>query len=94
MLTSHTVEILAIAYIGGRGSLWGAAVVAFPLSIGVEWVKVQFSTLPGVHLVLYGLLLIIVMIYRPGGVAGMAEAFGAWLARRRVPRAPEVLDAA
>ena len=42
MLTSHTVEILAIAYIGGRGSLWGAAVVAFPLSIGVEFVKVQF----------------------------------------------------
>jgi branched-chain amino acid transport system permease protein len=94
MLTSHTVEILAIAYIGGRGSLWGPAIVAFPLSIGVEWVKVQFSTLPGVHLVLYGLLLIVVMIYRPGGVAGLATSFDAWLARRRVAAAPEVLDAA
>ena len=94
MLTSHTVEILAIAYIGGRGSLWGPAVVAFPLSIGVEWVKVQFSGLPGLHLVLYGLLLIIVMIYRPGGVAGLADTIGAWLARRRIPRTPEVLDAA
>ncbi|HXI45148.1 MAG TPA: branched-chain amino acid ABC transporter permease [Candidatus Acidoferrales bacterium] len=94
MLTSHTVEILAIAYIGGRGSLWGPAIVAFPLSIGVEWVKVQFSTLPGVHLVLYGLLLIVVMIYRPGGVAGLATSFDAWLARRRTAAAPEVLDAA
>lgn len=94
MLTSHTVEVLAIAYIGGRGSLWGPAVVAFPLSIGVEWVKVQFSSLPGVHLVLYGLLLIIVMIYRPGGVAGLAASVGAWLERRRMPRAPEVFDAA
>jgi branched-chain amino acid transport system permease protein len=94
MLTSHTVEILAIAYIGGRGSLWGAAVVAFPLSIGVEYLKVQFSTLPGVHLVLYGLLLVVVMIYRPGGVAGLADSFGAWLARRRMPAVPEVLDAA
>jgi branched-chain amino acid transport system permease protein len=82
MLTSHTVEILAIAYIGGRGSLWGAAVVAFPLSIGVEWVKVQFSALPGVHLVLYGLLLIIVMIYRPGGVAGLARSLDEWWSRR------------
>ncbi len=82
MLTSHTVEILAIAYIGGRGSLWGAAVVAFPLSIGVEWVKVQFSTLPGVHLVLYGLLLVLVMIYRPGGVAGMVRSLDARLGRR------------
>jgi len=94
MLTSHTVEILAIAYIGGRGSLWGPAIVAFPLSIGVEWVKVQFSTLPGVHLVLYGLLLIVVMIYRPGGVAGLATSFDAWLARHRTAAAPEVLDAA
>lgn len=94
MLTSHTVEVLAIAYIGGRGSLWGPAIIAFPLSIGVEWVKVQFSTLPGVHLVLYGLLLIIVMIYRPGGFAGLASSVGAWLEQRRQPRAPEVFDAA
>lgn len=93
MLTSHTVEVLAIAYIGGRGSLWGPAIVAFPLSIGVEWVKVQFSSLPGVHLVLYGLLLIIVMIYRPGGVAGFASSVGAWLERRRQPRPTEVFDA-
>lgn len=83
MLTSHTVEILAIAYIGGRGSLWGAAVVAFPLSIGVEWVKVQFSGLPGVHLVLYGLLLIVVMIYRPGGVAGLVGSVEGWWDNRR-----------
>jgi branched-chain amino acid transport system permease protein len=94
MLTSHTVEILAIAYIGGRGSLWGAAVVAFPLSIGVEYLKVQFSTLPGVHLVLYGLLLVVVMIYRPGGVAGLAGTVGEWIDRQRTPRPPEVLDAA
>jgi branched-chain amino acid transport system permease protein len=87
MLTSHTVEVLAIAYIGGRGSLWGAAVVAFPLSVGVEYVKVQFSTLPGVHLVLYGLLLILVMVYRPGGVAGMARSVDEWWQRRR-PASP------
>jgi branched-chain amino acid transport system permease protein len=85
MLTSHTVEVLAIAYIGGRGSLWGAAVVAFPLSIGVEWVKVQFATLPGVHLVLYGLLLIIVMVYRPGGVAAAVRSLEAWLERTGKP---------
>jgi branched-chain amino acid transport system permease protein len=83
MLTSHTVEVLAIAYIGGRGSLWGAAVIAFPLSIGVEYVKVQFSALPGVHLVLYGLLLILVMVYRPAGVAGIVQSLADWWSRRR-----------
>jgi branched-chain amino acid transport system permease protein len=94
MLTTHTVEVLAIAYIGGRGSLWGAAVVAFPLSIGVEYVKVQFSTLPGVHLVLYGLLLIIVMIYQPGGVAGLVQKLDDWWQRRRPARVAEAPKAA
>jgi hypothetical protein len=46
ILTSHTVEVLAVAYIGGRGSLWGPAIIAFPLTIGVE-VLPQFSNLPG-----------------------------------------------
>ncbi|HXG27097.1 MAG TPA: branched-chain amino acid ABC transporter permease [Candidatus Binatia bacterium] len=85
MLTSHTVEVLAVAYIGGRGSLWGAAVVAFPLTIAVELVKVQFSTLPGVHLVLYGILLILVMIFRPGGVAGLVQSAVRWWDGRRRP---------
>jgi branched-chain amino acid transport system permease protein len=87
MLTSHTVEVLAIAYIGGRGSLWGAAVIAFPLSIGVELLRTQFSDLPGLHLVLYGLLLILVMIYWPGGFAAAVRGLEARLSRRS-ERAP------
>ncbi|HXG41064.1 MAG TPA: branched-chain amino acid ABC transporter permease, partial [Candidatus Limnocylindrales bacterium] len=87
MATSHTVEILAIAYIGGRGSLWGGLLVAFPLIFGVEWARTSFPDLPGLHLILYGLLLILVMIYYPGGVAGLARRVGERLARRRETRA-------
>lgn len=83
MLTSRTVEVLAVAYIGGRGSLWGPAVIAFPLSIAVELLRTQFANLPGLYLVLYGLLLIVVMIYRPGGVAAAARNVDGWIARRR-----------
>ncbi len=86
MLTTHTVEVLAVAYIGGRGSLWGPAIVAFPLSIGVEALRTQFANLPGFHLVLYGLLLITVMIYWPGGVAGLLRSIEARLVRRRANR--------
>ena len=31
--TNKTVEVLVIAYIGGRGSLWGGVVAVFPLSV-------------------------------------------------------------
>jgi branched-chain amino acid transport system permease protein len=82
MLTSHTVEVLAVAYIGGRGSLWGPAIAAYPLTIGVELLRTQFSNLPGLHLVLYGLLLIVVMIYWPRGFAGVVRDIGARLQAR------------
>jgi len=70
MHTSKTVEILAVAYIGGRGSLWGGAAVAFPFIFAMELVRSSLSNLPGLNLLLYGLLLIVVMIYYPGGFAG------------------------
>ena len=70
MHTSKTVEILAVAYIGGRGSLWGGAAVAFPFIFAMELVRSSLPNLPGLNLLLYGLLLILVMIYYPGGFAG------------------------
>lgn len=77
MATSHTIEVLAVAYIGGRGSLWGGAVVAFPMIFGVEFMRTQFPDLPGLHLVIYGLLLILVMIYYPKGFAGAIRSLAA-----------------
>ena len=94
MLTSHTVEILAVAYIGGRGSLWGPAIIAFPMTIAVELLRTQLSNLPGLHLVLYGLLLIIVMIYWPGGMAGLVQSASHRLARRRASRPTTATPAA
>jgi branched-chain amino acid transport system permease protein len=66
MATSHTVEVLALAYIGGRGSLWGGLAAAFLVIPVFEFLKPLFEF----RLVIYGLLLITVMIYVPEGLAG------------------------
>jgi branched-chain amino acid transport system permease protein len=71
MHTSKTVEVLAIAYIGGRGSLWGGMAIAFPFVFLMEYLRSNFTDLPGLHLVLYGVLMILTMIYYPGGLAGV-----------------------
>jgi branched-chain amino acid transport system permease protein len=71
MHTSKTVEVLAIAYIGGRGSLWGGMVVAFPFVFFIENLRTSLPDLPGLHLVIYGVLMILVMIYYPDGLAGL-----------------------
>jgi len=94
MLTSHTVEVLAVAYIGGRGSLWGPAIIAYPLTIGVEVLRTQFSNLPGLHLVLYGVLLIVVMIFWPSGFAGVVRSAGTRLEARWMARATKAAGAA
>jgi len=86
LATSKTVEVLAIAYIGGRGSLWGGAVAAFPFIFWFEWMRSTFSNLPGLHLVLYGLLLIVVMIFYPGGLAFAWYQLTGWLKNRRARR--------
>ena len=73
MHTSKTVEVLALAYIGGRGSLWGGMVVAFPFVFGIEQLRSNLTGLPGLHLVIYGVLMIVVMIFYPDGVAGLIK---------------------
>jgi branched-chain amino acid transport system permease protein len=83
MHTSRTVEVLAIAYIGGRGSIWGGAFIAFPFIFLIEYLRSNLTNLPGLHLVIYGLLLIVVMIFYPGGFAKLYEQVKAWLKLRR-----------
>lgn len=69
MATSKTVESLADAYIGGRASLWGGAVTAYPFVFFQEWLRTNLSQFPGSNLIIYGVMLILVMIYYPGGAA-------------------------
>ncbi len=73
MHTSKTVEVLALAYIGGRGSMWGGMLVAFPFVFIIEQLRSNLTQLPGLHLVIYGVLMIVVMIFYPDGVAGLVK---------------------
>jgi len=87
MHTSKTVEVLAVAYIGGRGTLWGGVAFAFPFIFFIEYLRSSLANLPGLQLVIYGILMILVMIYYPAGLSGLyywAQAkVRSWLYRRR-----------
>jgi len=80
MHTSHTVEILAMAYIGGRGTLWGALVSAMLLVPTMEFLKEMMEF----RLILYGALMIFVMIYYPRGLAGAWESLERLIYKRTV----------
>jgi branched-chain amino acid transport system permease protein len=62
-------EIAFIALIGGRGSIAGPILGALLLRPVGDFSRIYFGdTLPGLHLVIFGLVLILVMNYQPRGL--------------------------
>ena len=63
-------ELAFIALIGGRGSLAGPVIGALMLRPVTEFSRIYLSaTLPGMHLILLGVILIVVMLYQPRGLS-------------------------
>lgn len=67
----RTVEILTIAYVGGRGTLWGSLFAGF-LLIGFQE---YFRGLGPWRLVIFGCLLIFVMLFARKGLSGLKKYF-------------------
>jgi branched-chain amino acid transport system permease protein len=64
----HTsVHILLMPVIGGIGSIWGPVLGGFVFGIVEEEIVASF---PEIHLLLYGLLLIVIILFEPGGILG------------------------
>ncbi len=70
-----SIEVVVMLVLGGLGSLTGAVVGAVILTILPELlrdVETQLQ-LPGVRMVVYALVLILLMIFRPQGIFGQRE---------------------
>jgi branched-chain amino acid transport system permease protein len=65
----HTsVAILLMPIIGGIGTIWGPVIGAAVYGLVQEELIAAF---PQFHLLLYGCLLILIILFEPGGVAGL-----------------------
>ena len=64
-----SIDILVIVVLGGLGSLSGSVIAAFLLAI----ISTLLQPFPGVRMILYALLLIVIMIFRPQGLLGNRE---------------------
>ena len=62
-------EIAFIALIGGRGSIAGPVLGALLLRPVSDFSRIYFgATLPGLHLIIFGTVLILVMLFQPRGL--------------------------
>lgn len=76
-------EIAFIALIGGRGSIAGPILGALLLRPVSDFSRIYFGdTLPGLHLIIFGVVLVLVMLYQPRGLQEpLSRAYHALMAR-------------
>jgi len=66
-----SVEALVGAIVGGMGTLWGPALGALALHTLAELTRNLFGQLPGINLVIYGVVLVLFVMFMPRGIAGL-----------------------
>jgi branched-chain amino acid transport system permease protein len=69
-------QTVLIALIGGAATLWGPLIAAIVFSVLAETLRLQ---MPQIYMMSLGLLLILSVLYLPGGLASLRwETFSAW----------------
>jgi branched-chain amino acid transport system permease protein len=74
-----SIEVIVMIVLGGIGSITGAVFGATTLTILPEALRTFDQQFPGLRMVLYALLLILLMIFRPQGLFGRRELDWSWL---------------
>ena len=78
-----SIEALVGAIVGGLGTLWGPVLGAAVLHALAEGTRNLFGNLPGLNLVIYGAVLMLIVMFMPRGLAGSGRPLRArWWSRR------------
>lgn len=68
----HTsVEALVGAIVGGMGTLWGPVLGALSLHFLADITRNLFGQLPGINMIIYGSVLVLIVMFMPRGIAGL-----------------------
>ena len=62
------------AIVGGMGTLWGPVLGAAVLHVLAEATRNLFGQLPGLNMVIYGSVLVLIVMFAPRGLAGIGRS--------------------
>ena len=78
-----SVEALVAAIVGGIGTLWGPILGALVLHALADVTRNMFGQLPGINLVIYGVVLVLIVMFLPRGIGGLGATLkSVWLKLR------------
>ncbi|MCL2380888.1 MAG: branched-chain amino acid ABC transporter permease [Treponema sp.] len=69
----RSIDYLIFVVFGGMGSMTGAILAAYALTILQEFLQMLPRAVQDLRLIVYALVLILIMIFRPRGLLGMTE---------------------
>jgi branched-chain amino acid transport system permease protein len=69
-----SIEALVAAIVGGMGTLWGPLLGAAVLHLMAEATRNLFGQLPGLNMVIYGVVLVLIVMFVPRGLAGIGRS--------------------
>lgn len=69
-----SVEALVGAIVGGMGTLWGPVLGAAVLHALAEGTRNLFGALPGLNMVIYGAVLVVIVMFLPRGLSGAGQS--------------------
>ncbi len=78
-----SVEALVGAIVGGMGTLWGPLLGALALHALADVTRNLFGQLPGLNMVIYGVVLVLIVMFLPRGLTGAGQPLVRWWRRRR-----------
>jgi branched-chain amino acid transport system permease protein len=78
-----SVEALVAAIVGGMGTLWGPVLGAAVLHLLGELTRNLFGQLPGLNMIVYGSVLVLIVMFVPRGLSGAGRSLRDVLRGRR-----------
>ncbi len=76
-----SIEALVAAIVGGIGTLWGPILGALVLHTLADVTRNMFGQLPGINLVIYGVVLVLIMMFLPRGIGGLGATLATFWKR-------------
>lgn len=78
-----SVEALVGAIVGGMGTLWGPVLGAVALHGLADLTRNLFGELPGISMVIYGVVLILIVMFLPRGISGSGQSLRGLFSKER-----------
>jgi len=66
---AQSISLVLICLIGGLGTLWGPVLGGALFFLVQDYVQTRY---PGYHLLVYGVLLLVILLFEPKGLVGLA----------------------